>query len=129
MFIFLSLWLSSMLQRIQEVKYRDFVFFDCSYILNTYHIVDSKYYVNEWMINNLSSEIIGLHYDILCMHIYMFSYIYYQILLHSGKSLYGLREYIHCNKQDVGKNMNVRGAGEVLEELRNMLLETGRKVI
>lgn len=41
-----------------------------------------------------------------CVHILKFSYIYYQILLHSRENLFGLREYIYCHK------MNVRGVGE-----------------
>lgn len=41
---------------------------------------------------------------------------YYQILLHSRESLYGLREYIYCHKHNVGGIMNVKVAGEGSEE-------------
>lgn len=36
---------------------------------------------------------------------------YYQILLHSRESPYGLREYIYCHKHNVGRIMNVKGEG------------------
>ena len=44
--------------------------------------------------------------------IYLSFHIYYQILLHSRESLFGFREYTYFHKQNVGRNMNVRGAGE-----------------
>ena len=67
MFVFLSPWLPLMLQRIPEVRYRDFLSFDCFYIWSTYHIVDSKCYVNDWMINKFVKWNHWVHYDILCM--------------------------------------------------------------
>lgn len=73
-----------------------------------------------------------------CVHILKFSYIYYQILLHSRENLFGLREYIYCHKQNVGRNMNVRGAGEGSEgngehDIRNwrddtVTIDSGRKL-
>ena len=73
MFVSLSPWLPLMLQRIPEVKYRDFLSFDCFYIWSTYHIVDSKCYVNDWMINSLSSEIIGsIMIFCVCVEIYLY---------------------------------------------------------
>lgn len=51
-----------------------------------------------------------------CVHIFKFSYIYYQILLHSREHLFGPREYIYWHKRNVGRNRNVRGAGEGSED-------------
>lgn len=32
--------------------------------------------------------------------------------MHSRENLFGLREYIYCHKQNFGRCMNIRGAGE-----------------
>lgn len=42
------------------------------------------------------------------MCVYLSFHICYQRLLHSGESLFGFREYIYFDKQNVGRNMNVR---------------------
>ena len=44
------------------------------------------------------------------------------------ESFYGLRENTYHHEQNVGRSMDVPGFGE-LSEMRNMLLESGGKVI
>lgn len=49
---------------------------------------------------------------------------------HSWDSLYHFREYSEHCEQNTARNMNVKGtSGEVLEEMRSMLLGTGAKAI
>lgn len=60
---------------------------------------------------------------------------YYQILLHSRESPYGLREYIYCHKHNVGRIMNVKGEGSEESEEHDIgnwrrcdIVNSGRKL-
>ena len=44
------------------------------------------------------------------------------------EQIYYLKEYLHCQKQAVSRNINMKGtAREGADEMRSMLLETGEK--